>query len=294
MTMTFGSLFAGIGGFDLRLERAGMKCKWQVEIDEYASRILAKHWPNVERWADVRTFPPGGPSEWSVDLVCAGVPCQPVSVAGKQKGKDDERWMWGECLRVVANLLPRFFVAENPASLLTHDRGRTFGGITGALESVGYSCEWGVASAYGVGAPHKRERVFVIARRQWEPVFFAEDFGWCECCGDRWCPRCNKHAGGCSCATPGKSDDFELVDCVWGTVAYPNGQRTQVQPRRILAEVKMPERACYWETEPEVDRMAYGVPSRMDRLRCLGNAVVPQIVEIIGRAIIKANNRRHA
>ena len=82
--MTFGSLFAGIGGFDLGLERAGMECRWQVEIDAYASKVLAKHWPGVQRWADVRTFPAGDSSQWQVDLICAGVPCQPVSHAGKQ------------------------------------------------------------------------------------------------------------------------------------------------------------------------------------------------------------------
>jgi len=123
--MTFGSLFAGIGGFDLGLERAGMECRWQVEIDDYASRVLAKHWPHVQRWGDVRTFPPGPAEEWRVDLICAGVPCQPVSHAGKQKGADDERWMWGEALRVVADIKPTFFVAENPIGILNHDGGRS-------------------------------------------------------------------------------------------------------------------------------------------------------------------------
>ena len=160
--MTFGSLFAGIGGFDLGLERAGMECRWQVEIDAYASSVLAKHWPGVTRWGDVRTFPVGDPAEWQVDLICAGVPCQPVSHAGKQKGANDDRWMWGEALRVVADLSPRFFVAENPIGLLNHDGGRTFHGILRAFASVGYVCEWHVISASAVGAPHRRERVWLI------------------------------------------------------------------------------------------------------------------------------------
>lgn len=89
--MTFGSLFAGIGGFDLGLERAGMVCKWQVERDEYASGVLARQWPDVTRWREVETFPPNDGDDWGVDLICAGVPCQPISQAGKRKGKADER-----------------------------------------------------------------------------------------------------------------------------------------------------------------------------------------------------------
>ena len=121
--MTFGSLFAGIGGFDLGLERAGMECRWQVEIDDYASRVLAKHWPHVQRWGDVATFPPDDSDSWSVDAICAGPPCQPIRQAGHRKGKQDERWLWGECLRVVATLKPKVFVAENPTMLLRDDRG---------------------------------------------------------------------------------------------------------------------------------------------------------------------------
>ena len=122
--LTFGSLFAGIGGFDLGFERAGMVCKWQVERDEYASGVLARHWPSVTRWREVETFPPNDGGDWSVDLICAGVPCQPISQAGKRKGTADERWMWGECLRVVATFCPRFFVAENPVNLLNaHESG---------------------------------------------------------------------------------------------------------------------------------------------------------------------------
>ena len=163
--LTFGSLFAGIGGFDLGFERAGMVCRWQVERDDYASRVLAKHWPDVTRWREAETFPPGDGGNWSVDVICAGVPCQPVSVAGKQKGKDDERWMWGECLRVVATLAPRFFVAENPTALLSDDRGRTFAGIVAAIQAAGYSVDWKTIAAGDLGAPHRRERVFMVARQ---------------------------------------------------------------------------------------------------------------------------------
>lgn len=276
--MTFGSLFAGIGGFDLGLERAGMKCRWQVEIDEYASRVLAKHWPHVTRWGDVRTFPPDNSPEWSVDLICAGVPCQPVSVAGNQKGADDERWLWGEALRVVADIGPRFFVAENPTGILHHDGGRTFGGLLRALTSVGYMCEWHSIPAAGIGAPHKRDRVWLICSR-----------------------RDVQHGHGLQL----HAEASEVPDA--------DGGRLQIkrlkEPRGIqgpcrsefdgLCEVRQftdstggPDH--WWFFEPCVGRVADGVPCRVDRLRCLGNAVVPQIVELIGRAIIEHDAARTA
>ena len=295
--MTFGSLFAGIGGFDLGLERAGMECRWQVEIDDYASRVLAKHWPHVARWGDVRTFPPGSPDEWAVDLICAGVPCQPVSHAGKQKGAADERWMWGEALRIVADIQPRFFVAENPIGILNHDGGRTFRGLLRALASVGYVCEWHVVAAADVGAPHLRQRVWLVAysdsvsRPAWEP----------------------RRADGCLPATSarpqGRQDEGQARPVARDSSANVADADCGRLSQQRLAEhgdeqgeswhlangcspwrrwKRTPELAQHWSIEPQLGRLAHGIPSRVDRLRCLGNAVVPQIVELIGRAILEA------
>jgi DNA (cytosine-5)-methyltransferase 1 len=292
--MTFGSLFAGIGGFDLGLERAGMECRWQVEIDDYASRVLAKHWPHVARWGDVRTFPPGSPDEWRVDLICAGVPCQPVSVAGKQRGKDDERWMWGECLRVVADIEPRVFVAENPTALFSDDGGRTFAGIVAAIQAAGYGVQWRVVAAADFGAPHRRERLFVVARKEPSlgqvpvlpglPMHDSRDA--------RARLRMSSDRGLEHGPIPPTS---ALADAdgsgLEGTVLEHPGQGLP-RPRRGARGNKkqvVPETpAGWWETEPDVGRVAHGVPSRVDRLRCLGNAVVPQIVELIGRSILEA------
>ena len=331
--MTFGSLFAGIGGFDLGLERAGMECRWQVEIDDYASRVLAKHWPQVTRWGDVRTFPPGAADEWRVDLICAGVPCQPVSHAGKQKGSDDERWMWGEALRVVADLQPSFFVAENPIGILNHDGGRTFRGLLRALASVGYVCEWHVIAAADVGAPHLRQRVWLVAhadrvsRTEGEPRraggglpaasagsqgrqnqgqagAVARDCGADVADADsgrRERKRLAKHSD--QQGAFGHLADGCRSWGWWAWQALADSNRTRSQgavlehpgeglsrPRSGAGpdeEQDVPEAAAgWWQVEPDVGRVAHGVPSRVDRLRCLGNAVVPQIVELIGRAII--------
>ena len=159
--MTVGSLFAGIGGFDLGLERAGMQVKWQVEIDPYCLKVLEKHWPHVQRYTDIKTI------DWStvepVDLVCGGFPCQPVSCAGKRKGTSDERWLWpdyAECLRI---LRPRFIIIENVPGLLSASRGSAFAEVISDLAGFGYSAEWQVLSAHTFGACHIRERLWLVA-----------------------------------------------------------------------------------------------------------------------------------
>lgn len=158
--LTFGSLFAGIGGFDLGFERAGMVCKWQVEIDGYCQRVLAKHWPNVRRWDDVRTWPQ--PDTEPVDVICGGFPCQDISHAGLGAGLDGERsGLFFETVRVVGQCKPRFVVLENVAALLTRGLDR----VLRTLAAIGYDAEWYSIKASDVGLPHRRERVFIIAHR---------------------------------------------------------------------------------------------------------------------------------
>lgn len=156
--LTFGSLFAGIGGMDLGLERAGMECKWQVEIDERNQRTLRKRWPDARQHDDVRTFPPKG--KWQVDLIAGGFPCQDISNMGQRVGIEGERsGLWREFSRIIRVLRPRFVVVENVAALL----GRGFGTVLGDLANLGFNAEWGLFPACAFGAPHPRERVFVVA-----------------------------------------------------------------------------------------------------------------------------------
>ena len=158
-----GSLFSGIGGFDLGLERAGMEVRWQVERDEWCRNVLAKHWPKVKRYGaiedvNVETLEP-------VNLICGGFPCQPHSVANNRSrgGVDDERWLWPQFSRLVGILRPRFVLVENVTGLFTVNRGRAFGEILTDLAQLGYDCEWSVLSAADVGAPHLRKRVWIVA-----------------------------------------------------------------------------------------------------------------------------------
>ena len=140
------------------LERTGgFRTVWQVEIDDYCRRVLAKHWPDVRRWDDIRTFPPAG--EWGVDVVCGGFPCQPVSHAGLRRGEDDERWLWPEFARIIRILRPKFAILENVTGLLDSGLGR----VLGDLAEIGFNAEWSVLSSCTMGAPHPRQRVFVVA-----------------------------------------------------------------------------------------------------------------------------------
>lgn len=158
MALTFGSLFAGIGGFDLAFERAGMRCRWQVEVNPFASKVLEKHWPKVKRWRDIRDFSPG--LQHKVDVICGGFPCQDISVAGSGKGLKGERsGLWSEYFRIVGILRPRYVVVENVSALLR----RGIDTVLGDLASIGYGAEWQTFFASDFGLPHRRERICIIA-----------------------------------------------------------------------------------------------------------------------------------
>ena len=161
--LTIGSLFSGIGGLELGLEHAtGGRVCWQVERDAWCRDVLAKHWPDAVRHDDVCTVR-GLPA---VDLICGGFPCQDVSVAGKRAGFSGERSsLWREYRRIVADVRPRLVFVENVPGLLTADDGHAFAEVLGDLAALGFDAEWDVFRASDVGAPHRRERLFLLAYR---------------------------------------------------------------------------------------------------------------------------------
>lgn len=244
--MTVGSLFAGIGGFDLGLERAGFTIKWQVEIDSYCQRVLAKHWPGVKRYGDIRNI------DWGtvpgVDVLCGGFPCQDISLAGKRAGIDGERsGLWSEYVRAIRALRPRYILVENVPGLLTN---QYMGRVLGDLAEGGYDAEWQVLSAYAFGAPHLRRRVWIVAY-----------------------PHSSRAVG---IGQNGNSSDEE-----WDAEA-------QVQERENVLTG-----ACgsnWWAREPGVERVANGLPMQAHRDRGLGNAIVPQIAEWLGRQIMNVEH----
>ena len=229
------SLFSGIGGLDLGLERAEMTVVGQVEIDPWCRKVLAKHWPEVPRHDDVRTAVDWWRSETRrpVHAVIGGFPCQPFSDAGLKRGVADERWMWPAFADVIAGLRPRIVIVENVAALVRD--GRAFGWLLADLHRLGFDAEWSIVSACSLGASHPRNRLFLVAYA---------------------------HGAG--------------LEGLHDALGPLNMRSTAGDLRRR------------WAPEPRVDRVANGLPEQMDRLRGLGNAVVPQVAEHIGRMIMAA------
>ena len=302
--LTFGSLFAGIGGMDLGLERAGMKCVWQVEIDSYAQKVLAKHWPHVRRHDDVRTFPPEPAADWRCDGIAGGFPCQPVSLAGKQLAQQDERWLWPEFCRVLRVLRPGFALLENVPGLLV----RGMGDILGDLAALGFDAEWQVLPAAAFGAPQLRERVFILAyanvqhggeRRQGRPAGAFSRVRISEAASqyqrpeeaNRLAPdsdgerRKEQHIPALAArAGQHHRTSFDIDRDAPGRVAG-TGEEAEGRWMPHLGERFSGTRGP-WRVEPDVVRVVHGVSSRVDRIRGLGNAVVPQVAEFIGYRLL--------
>jgi DNA (cytosine-5)-methyltransferase 1 len=291
--MKFVSLFAGIGGLDLGLERAGMTCVGQVEFDPYCQRVLNKHWPDVPLHGDVKTFDESVWSEWGeIDLICGGYPCQPFSVAGKRRGEDDPRHLWPEFARCIRDIRPRYAILENVPGHVS----KGFREVLGEVAAMGYDAEWVVFPAAALGALHRRERLFVVCTR-----------------GDLSNSQHMGSSGGSSeqgreRQEVGRSEqlgrDGEESHVADSSTRRHRPEEEEIRARRnpselgsehvgdprdagrVFTERFDPNTASWWASEPDVGRVANGIPERVDRLKGLGNAVVPQIPELIGRAIL--------
>lgn len=235
--MRIGSLFSGIGGLELGLEWAGLgHTVWQVERDPYCRAVLAKHWPDAERFDDVCTV--GASTLAPVDLICGGFPCQDVSGAGKGAGLAGERsGLWREYARIVGELQPRWVVVENVLSGAT----RWLDVVMYELEQLGYEALPVPLSAEDVGAPHRRRRIFVVASNANGVM------------GAKWYRDTETREIGS--VQPGENNRIQRV--LWGKLGDPASLR----------------------------RVDDGVSDRVDRVRALGNAVVPQCAEVVGYII---------
>jgi DNA (cytosine-5)-methyltransferase 1 len=290
-----GSLFAGIGGFDLGFERAGMRVSWQVEQDPYCRAVLARHFPDAARFEDVCEV--GARELAPVDLVCGGFPCQDLSSAGRGAGLDGARsGLWSEFARIVRELRPRYVVVENVPALLTGrgkrwDRG-PIGRVLRDLAEARYDAEWACLSAREFGAPHLRKRVWIVAY----PARNAEAGAAAESGTERQRAR----AGGQQSRAADLADtDTERQQGRIGELRPP-GWREPADGGGAGAEgmahpsqwgrsgwTAAARSESWWTAEPGVGRVADGVPHRVDRLAALGNALVPQIAEWIGRRILE-------
>ena len=326
---TLGSLFAGIGGIDLGFEATGQfETKWQVEIDEHANKVLSKHWPSVARWKNVTTFPPRPVSDWQCDVIAGGFPCQDLSFAGRGAGLAGERsGLFHEIIRVARIIRPRAIVLENVAALYV----RGLDVVLGELAEIGYDAEWHCISAASVGAPHRRDRVFIIGyladslgagtgdqngttRRQMgkpsdasEPVTLRQR--------DReTMPKRIEASGGDTRETEAMGNAtgirVQRLGSGWLKVAQAhagkeislrasaefsdaNGERPQSGATKHENASNAGELRSgsgewhYWDVEPDVGRVAHGVPGRTHRLKQLGNAVVPQCAQVIATRLLE-------
>lgn len=245
------SLFAGIGGFDLGLERAGMTVVGQCEIDPFCRAVLKKHWPDVPQYEDIRTLK--GEQVGPVDLVCGGYPCQPFSTAGKRGGAEDDRHLWPEMRRLVEELRPAWVIGENVAGHITLGLDQ----VLSDLDALGYASRAFVIPAVAVDARHRRARVWIVAhsdrgREPQQEGFKRKGGGWvgngCKVVADAFGER-------------GRSGDRQRQDAIH---AHPC--RGTIGPGRDGSR---------WATEPDVGRVAHGVAARVDRLKAIGNGQVP-------------------
>ena len=300
--MNVGSLFSGIGGFELGFERAGMRVSWQVEQDAYCRAVLARHFPDAARYEDVREV--GARNLAPVDLICGGFPCQDLSSAGRGAGIDGARsGLWSEFARIVRELRPGYVVVENVPALLTGkgkrwDRG-PIGRVLGDLAEARYDAEWACLSAREFGAPHLRKRVWIVvypardaeagaapeAERQ-----RARAGGQRSRAADLADPNAQRQQGRAGeLGSPGRGK-LEDSRGAGGELPDAEGSGREARGSDRLGEdqpAEGPSRPGWWSAEPAVGRVADGVPHRVDRLAALGNALVPQIAEWIGRRILE-------
>lgn len=273
-------LFSGIGGFSLGLERTGgFETVAFCEIEEFPRRVLQKHWPDVPCYRDVRelTAERLAADGIAVDVICGGFPCQDISTAGKGAGlAGDRSGLWSEIARLVGELRPRFVIVENVAALL----GRGLGDVLGDLAALGYDAEWHCIPASAIGAPHRRDRVWIVAY----PSVMQRDGG----------KLYGKHCESQVSEPRNRSGSVALADAMRFNVKGKQPSLTDAQKwtGQIIRSIGSSNNGSgWWASEPAVGRVANGVPDRAHRLKGLGNAVVPQIPELIGNAILEAINQ---
>ena len=281
--LSHGSIFSGIGGFDLAAQWMGWSNIFQVEKDDWCRKVLAKNFPKTERFADIKDFT-GYEYTNRIDVISGGFPCQPFSVAGQRKGKDDDRYLWEEMLRVIATIKPTYVVGENVTGIIS----LALDTVLSDLEAQDYTTETFIIPACSKNAWHRRDRVWIVAYadsigRQDEQ----KENGKSICNGKRNNPIEKQGRGKQQCRTGKSSSVFPDTassgqsgqgECSIGFSSTENGKG---QTDNAFSNGFNGQ----WATEPELGRVAYGIPDRMDRLKGLGNAIVPQVAFEIFSAI---------
>jgi DNA (cytosine-5)-methyltransferase 1 len=249
-------LFSGIGGFSLGLEAAGMETVAFCEKEPFCKAVLKKHWPDVPCHDDIKTFQP---EKGSADVVTGGYPCQPFSQAGRRSGHQDERHLWPEMLRVIRGVRPRWVIAENVIGHISLG----FDEVAASLENENFTVWPFIIPACAVDAPHRRYRVWIVAHANSEGSQRRNS---------------GKLQERSSELSAGKGGSF-LDNTLRGRHGIPE---RKMQTRRDITLD-----ASGWKPESNVGRVVNGLPRRVDRLRALGNSIVPQVAQKIGLAIME-------
>jgi len=280
-------LFSGIGGFSLGLERTGhYETVAFCEIDKYCKLILKKHWKGIKIYDDVKEITKERLEADGIqvpEIITGGFPCQSFSVAGKQKGTSDSRYLWPEMFRIIKIFKSKFVIGENVRGIVNIENGMVFETVCSDLESEGYEVQPFLIPAAGVGAPHRRDRIWFIATLANTNVN-----------REKW----NQPEDGQRSGTQQSSED--VANTITGNVEAGRQRhgtlRTGHQEERLSDHVagggETQGQDNWWNVEPDVGRVGHGVQGRIHRLKGLGNAIIPQIAEEIGRAIIKAESSK--
>jgi len=273
--MKLGSLFSGGGLGDFGFMSAGMEIAWQCEIDEYCQKILALRYPESKKYRDIKTLK-GGDLE-PIDILTGGFPCQPFSVAGKRKGKDDNRYLWPEMLRIIKECRPRWVVGENVVGITN----LALDNICTDLEAEGYEVWPIIFPSHALGAWHKRDRIWIVCNSQ--HVRFAPE----------------EITGG---TTQGSNDSTTRAEQT-SEPSRPNRKQSLMANAGLFRQTKHEKQAMgikqlcktpwrnYWFTEPAVGRVANGITDRVHRLKMLGNGQVPACTYVIGKMIMEIEQK---
>jgi DNA (cytosine-5)-methyltransferase 1 len=306
-------LFSGIGGFSLGLEATGgFRTMAFCEIEPYCQAVLRKHWPSVPCHSDITKLD-ATPLRGRADVICGGFPCQDISTAGKGAGITGSRsGLWTEYARIIDEVRPRYVIVENVAALLSRGLGR----VLGDLAALGYDAEWNCIPASAVGAPHRRDRVWIVAytgrerssgRRKVRNVGCTEAKSESQAQEWQWLRDASDDSRTAMAHTESLRRQWGwyarqrwngFKDSGENVVAYSAGfgrEGSGMSPLRCSPKENEERKAVdafsgsighQWSVEPNVGRVADGIPNRVDRLRSLGNSIVPQIAQIIGEAIM--------
>lgn len=297
--MKVGSLFSGIGGFDLGLERAGMQIVWQSEVEPYCCKVLKKHWPEVPNLGDIFEIQ----NSPAVDLICGGFPCQPFSIAGKRQGKADDRYLWPEMLRIITEVKPRWVFAENVLGII----GMELDQVLSDLESEGYETGTIIIPACALNAPHRRNRIWILgyadtircSRLSREKSEIQDNNTHLHRGNGIATHTEHDRCNGKEVCVSGRGSqqapvDSAKTDCHAPDSAMQGFSESQEGERKD--SLQDAERRSWEAPWPEVAtrlcRVDDGLPAwvhrhRVKRLKALGNAIVPQIAEEIGKMIMK-------